>query len=96
MKKILSLVSVLIISGTSMPTFITVSKYEKQNNGTNTKNYTINGNDERIKTDEEDNFSYFELLLKPKTFENLAHIYYSNKDDKRLFSNAFLEFAKKI
>ncbi|RUP77166.1 hypothetical protein D6D54_04325 [Spiroplasma poulsonii] len=78
-----------------MPTFITVSKYEKQNNGTNTKNYTINGNDERIKTDEEDNFSYFELLLKPETFENLAHIYYSNKNDKRLFSNAFLEFAKK-
>ncbi|WP_338963412.1 MULTISPECIES: hypothetical protein [unclassified Spiroplasma] len=41
MKKNLSLVGVLIISGTSMPTFITVSKYEKQNNGTNTKNYTI-------------------------------------------------------
>ncbi|AOX43853.1 hypothetical protein S100390_v1c05140 [Spiroplasma sp. NBRC 100390] len=95
MKKILSLVSVLIISGTSMPTFITVSKYEKQNNGTNTKNYTINGNDERIETDKDDNFSYFELLLKPETFENLAHIYYSNKNDKRLFSNTFLEFAKK-
>ncbi len=56
----------------------------------------FNGNDERIKTDEEDNFSYFELLLKPETFENLARTYYSNKNDKLLFSNAFLEFAKKI
>ncbi|WP_426605938.1 hypothetical protein [Spiroplasma endosymbiont of Glossina fuscipes fuscipes] len=34
-------------------------------------------------------------MLKPETFENLAHIYYSNKNDKRLFSNTFLEFAKK-